>query len=152
MFTFNNLPPSAVKNVAVLNNVFLNCAKIPSSRTALLMGLPTDTFTMGSYGDNVSVVIDYNCMAAGREGSTKVSIKGQQRTYEEWVRTSGCQRRGVFLDPLLDERHRPRGPTSPLVDAGVDLSHVFQVDCTGLARPQGKAWDIGAYERPISPR
>jgi hypothetical protein len=34
------------------------------------------------------------------------------------------------------------------LDVGVDLSgYQFNVDRAGVTRPQGAAWDIGAYER-----
>ena len=33
------------------NNVFHNCAQTAGSRSAVLMGLATDTFTTGSHGD-----------------------------------------------------------------------------------------------------
>ena len=35
---------------------------------------------------------------------------------------------------------------SPAIDAGADISGAFVVDKVGTSRPQGSAWDIGAYE------
>jgi hypothetical protein len=36
---------------------------------------------------------------------------------------------------------------SPLIDAGTDLSAVMDsVDIIGTSRPQGDAWDVGAFE------
>jgi len=35
---------------------------------------------------------------------------------------------------------------SPLIGKGVDLSSVFTTDKDGKSRPQGSAWDIGAYQ------
>jgi len=37
-------------------------------------------------------------------------------------------------------------PGSPAIDAGVDTSSVVKTDIEGTPRPQGKAFDIGAYE------
>ncbi len=49
-------------------------------------------------------------------------------------------------DPLLDDDHRP-GTGSPLIDAGADASTWgVTTDLEGTERPQGEAWDIGAYE------
>jgi hypothetical protein len=35
---------------------------------------------------------------------------------------------------------------SPAIDAGFSLSSIFTTDFAGTTRPQGSAWDIGAYE------
>lgn len=35
---------------------------------------------------------------------------------------------------------------SPAIDKGADLSSLFNIDYAGVSRPQGSAWDIGAYE------
>jgi hypothetical protein len=40
----------------------------------------------------------------------------------------------------------PANPTGSTVDAGFDISSIFSTDRLGLSRPQGSAWDIGAYE------
>ncbi len=49
-------------------------------------------------------------------------------------------------DPLLDDEGRP-GDGSPLIDAGADASdYGVTQDIEGTERPQGDAWDIGAYE------
>lgn len=37
-------------------------------------------------------------------------------------------------------------PNSPAKDHGVSLSSTFSTDVLGISRPQGSAWDIGAYE------
>ena len=42
--------------------------------------------------------------------------------------------------------YRPSTAGSPGVDAGADLSFLFDFDREGSGRPQGSAWDIGAYE------
>jgi hypothetical protein len=35
---------------------------------------------------------------------------------------------------------------SPAINRGADLSSLFINDKFGTLRPQGQAWDIGAYE------
>jgi len=40
--------------------------------------------------------------------------------------------------------------TADLVDAGADLSGTFSVDIVGTSRPQGSAWDIGAFEYVVA--
>ncbi len=40
-------------------------------------------------------------------------------------------------------------PGSPLIDKGMALTDILTEDITGLERPQGNSWDIGAYEHPF---
>ena len=40
----------------------------------------------------------------------------------------------------------PTSSSSPTVNTGISLSSVFTIDRNGVSRPQGSAWDIGAYE------
>ncbi len=62
-----------------------------------------------------------------------------------------CQRTetgSVNADPLLDANYVP-GAGSPAIDAGVDPATVgvtLTTDYSGSPRPQGAAYDIGAYE------
>jgi hypothetical protein len=50
----------------------------------------------------------------------------------------------------LDGNYKPTALSSSgvghVVDGGIDLSLVFNTDYTGIPRPQGGGWDIGAYE------
>ena len=48
-----------------------------------------------------------------------------------------------FVDPAGHDFHM-KSPSSA-IDAGVAVSG-FSVDCTGVPRPQGSGWDLGAYE------
>jgi hypothetical protein len=41
--------------------------------------------------------------------------------------------------------------SSPAINKGADLGPLYAQDIQGLARPQGAAWDMGAYETVISP-
>jgi hypothetical protein len=67
-----------------------------------------------------------------------------------------CQRTetgSVNADPLLDANHAP-GAGSPAIDAGVDPAIVgvtLTTDYNGNLRPQGAAYDIGAYEFVVAP-
>jgi len=36
--------------------------------------------------------------------------------------------------------------SSPAKDAGINLGYLYSTDLDGIPRPQGSAWDIGAYE------
>jgi len=41
---------------------------------------------------------------------------------------------------------KPTKASGSTVDAGLNLSNVFNTDKDGVSRPQGSGWDIGAYE------
>lgn len=54
----------------------------------------------------------------------------------------------LVADPFEDSTNDDYRPAagSVLIDAGVDLSVDFSTDIVGTTRPQGSAWDIGAFE------
>ena len=52
----------------------------------------------------------------------------------------------LYMSPEGLAKFPPSG-TSPTVDQGTSLAPLFTTDILGVTRPQGKAWDIGAYER-----
>jgi hypothetical protein len=59
----------------------------------------------------------------------------------------------ILTDPLLDVLFVP-GVGSPAIDAGVDPATIgltITTDLSGNARPQGAAYDIGAYEVEAAP-
>jgi hypothetical protein len=49
-----------------------------------------------------------------------------------------------FVNAAAEDFHLTSG--SPAKDAGTSLSGTFTTDYDGIARPQGSAWDIGAFE------
>jgi hypothetical protein len=67
-------------------------------------------------------------------------------TFPEWKKGLKVDDHSLFTDPLLDEenQYKPRAG-SPAFDRGENLLEV-KTDFAGVARPQGAAYDIGAYE------
>ncbi|MFP4016787.1 MAG: DUF1565 domain-containing protein [Halanaerobiales bacterium] len=57
----------------------------------------------------------------------------------------------AYIDPIDNPerfalREGTAGNPNPAVDAGEDLSDLFNTDIRGVPRPQGAGWDIGPYE------
>ena len=91
---------------------------------------------------------DYNLYwnaNAGSPGSLVVSAAGSGRTLAQ-MRSLGADQHSLEVNPNLNTSTLAPNAGSPALDAGTDLSSVFTMDRTGLARPQGARWDIGAYE------
>ncbi len=67
-------------------------------------------------------------------------------TFPEWKQGLKVDGRSLFADPSLDENRlfKPRAG-SPAFDRGETVAEV-KTDYTGVARPQGVAYDIGAHE------
>jgi len=84
-----------------------------------------------------------------RYGSTTVPFKwnGTVCNFTYWNTTLGFDtfNHTQNTDPLLTNYYPEVG--SPLINTGLDLSATgFSDDKNGVTRPQGSAWDIGAYE------
>lgn len=69
-------------------------------------------------------------------------------SYDSWNdwKVAGYDSNSFYADPSLDSNYRSLDASSPGVDTGIDLSSTFNADLLGISRPQGSAWDIGAYE------
>jgi len=81
-----------------------------------------------------------NCLFFGNTLQNGNAADNTQRPAEE----TGS----VLADPLLDANYVP-GAGSPAIDAGADVSaEGVTTDYNGDPRPQGAAYDIGAYEAP----
>lgn len=84
-----------------------------------------------------------------REFSTK-KVSSSYWTFAEWRSAMNADGHSRTVDPLLDsaDLYRPQ-QGSPVVDAGETLTEV-PVDYSGVARPEGAGYDIGAHERAAS--
>ena len=75
-----------------------------------------------------------------------MSVNGNNSSWSHWTSQGFDDDNGLNTHPGLDGDLRPDSDNDPSVDAGTIVGF-FSTDITGLHRPQGPAWDIGAYER-----
>jgi parallel beta-helix repeat protein len=81
-------------------------------------------------------------------GSGAISlVGGTQRTWAQHQAAGHDKPKGVNANPDYNSSDQYRlNPTSPCINAGVDLSTYFTTDRDGNTRPSGTGWDIGAYQ------
>lgn len=94
----------------------------------------------------------YNCVAYGQSeaGFNGSFGGGDYNASEDGSAPDDGNSITLTSDPFEDSANDDYTPASgsDLVDAGDDLSAVMDaVDIIGTSRPQGSAWDIGAFER-----
>jgi hypothetical protein len=95
--------------------------------------LHTSTSPVITYSQTSSFTEDYNAVyQAGGSGANKITLTGGQLA-------------GLFTNRAGRDYSLASG--SALLNVGVTIG-TFKADRIGTARPQGAAWDIGAYERP----
>ena len=134
-----------VEDVLVYNNI-INGAGIATTNA---MTVDVGTHTIGSDGDSVDVIIDYNIFYAGDAGTTDIGYNGAV-AYTTFKTNSNCQ--DTDASSPVDPKNNSNGTLqsdSPAIGAGKDLSALcstvseFCNDKNGNAR---SAWAIGADE------
>jgi hypothetical protein len=138
----NLFPNNAtISGVQVLNNVVHNCYKMGGGQA---LNIGKGSFTVGSYNSGADMVIDYNNVSPGTQGTTTVGFKGTIYRYAAWKSLSNAQANvSGNNDPLLDTNFKPTA-NSCTNRKGVNLSTYFTRDKNGSLRPA--AWTMGAYE------
>jgi len=150
MQTSGTNPP---QNIRIKNNIFYDTRATASN-----------VMVHGESSDAIPTELDYNIYVTGNTKNDILRFDGIYgwRTLAEIQATPGWELNGQQIDPQFVNISYGIGvnshlndmqiqPTSPAKDAGVSLSGDFTTDKTGLTRPQGAAWDIGAYEVRVPP-
>lgn len=70
--------------------------------------------------------------------------------FRHWRAGTPFDRHSILADPKLDlARKLMPLPGSPVIDAGMPVGDAVPTDYLGTPRPQGRAFDLGAYERKV---
>lgn len=130
-----NTKPGAV----VQNNILYNCY----SSVAIY---PSTTVTS---------VIDYNLYYPAQTSFNNALINpvggsfSFRSTLAKWQADTGYDMYSSIANPQFVDvmsRNFRLSATSPAINSGVSGAQYFNLDHDGVYRPQGGAWDIGAYE------
>jgi hypothetical protein len=141
---FADLVSDSVDNVIIENNIFTDCGRFPMLESSV--GLADTGLSYGPHGSDVDIIFDYNVYHGEKADYFYYGSGDRRHTYEEFKTNTGCQEYDITIDPELNTGYAPTDHSSPVVDAGVDLSEYFDFDKNGFTRPQGVSWDMGVCE------
>ncbi len=147
--------PTASGN-EIKNNIFFNCGG-GSSSTPIIYIANSSAFTSGSFAFDANIYYRPS-------GQQYIVFRGTNYTAPNWIaayepkgKTNLVAFGNYSAFSPNNEFHLQASDTAAK-DSGVDLSAYFSTDKDGKPRPQGSAWDIGAYEygsstnsRPMAP-
>ena len=125
---YNTTP--TVRNFVVENNIYYN-------------SMPP-YIASESGASQANFTFDYNAVYAGSSGSTTFSVFGSAPS-QPHLRSGNVQFASYSPRNAANDYHLKSTDTVAL-DQGTSLATLFTTDKDGISRPQGAAWDIGAFE------
>ena len=133
-----NMHRTPSRNVAIANNVVV----VLSERPLVFV----HALGVARVGD---MSCDYNLYYQPR-GRYRFWYEPEKRywdSFEHWRSGTSFDAHSILADPRLDltKKLTPL-PGSPVIDAGFPLPDAVPTDYAGTPRPQGTAFDLGAYE------
>ncbi len=134
--------PGAVPNVSILNNTFANGN--PYSEGQIIIGASTTNARIENniFSDPLVAAINFY---SGTHGNLTVANNLSSLALATLTPPSARFEGNIEgVDPMLTASLQPDS-ASPAIDKGLSLPEVA-ADIIGTTRPQGGAWDIGAYE------
>ncbi len=134
-----NYGNGAIKNITIKNNII-----DPQSADAIFIDIPSSVIS----GWNDGFVCDYNIYGDSHTANP-FNWNDIPETYTDWRTLKYGDTNSVVpeYNPGLNATYYPDSATDSCVNVGVNLSATgFADDKDGVLRPQGSAWDLGAYE------
>lgn len=131
-------------NPLVINNRFYRIIDGP----AILTGPTTPALTNGRFDNNTFFDIGGNCFqlsdASGNQIRNNIMFNvGGTISGSGFSASNNITSNPLFVDAAAGDFHLQAGSIAR--DAGITLAHV-PTDADGVLRPQGTAYDVGAYE------
>ena len=135
---------SYLSNSKINNNIFYN-THTQAFGTAVIIGMIYDPLSDG-------VEFKNNMIHPGNNGQSTVSWDGISYSDEVSLNNApgasgnryALPSFAGYLEYASTDLHLNAGSNG--IDDGIDMSPYFTTDFDGISRPQGSAWDIGAYE------
>ena len=94
---------------------------------------------------------DYNVVGRFEDAGTMIGLTEWRKRFGQDTHSIQADMRALFVDPRLQGKADfSLKPTATAVDAGIPLTEVSN-DIRGVPRPQGRGYDIGAYEHAKEP-
>jgi hypothetical protein len=128
---------STINNCTFVNNTAENGGGIYIVETDESKFLITNNIF---WQNSVNYTVSHNAIEGGYEGFANINLSSEN---------AGFKNSPYFTDP--DNHDYSLQSPSPCIDAGVYWNASCETDITGQLRPQGKGWDIGAYEYNSGP-
>jgi|Deesub1362A_J573_1020465.scaffolds.fasta_scaffold00004_245 hypothetical protein len=155
VLAFNTYNANPVSNVIIANNIIYNGCLNNIGSNRYLIGLShLDGITTGSFGDTPTpdIIWDYNLVDVSNSDTIMATYNDKPYNYNDWKSVSGCDANGVTSDPTFVnwiegnavDLHLDATDTAAINQGRTRTE--FSDDYDGITRPQGNAWDIGAYE------
>lgn len=166
LYIYNNIIKNTVGNsVNILNTenayfygntvwagggVHLNIAAEPGEGPIFVRNNILQPFaSQRAYDTYGEVYEDHNIMTNNDFTSAVVNYNAVTMTVAAYKTASGQGSGTITSDPLLTGTDLDIPITSPAINVGADLGPDYATDYSGLSRPRGQGWDIGAHEYPI---
>lgn len=115
---------------------------VRSVNTLPLISVGPNSAASGPVMDLATFSCDYNDYYGG--SASPFIWNGTAMNFSTWKSTTSQDAHSITTAPSLDGNLMPTLGAN-VIDAGTTLSG-FSVDKNSVTRPQGSAWDIGAYE------
>lgn len=138
-FTNGAIALKHAEDVKIFNNVFAspgNAIHIENSR----WGDPATPSRLVDVKNNLFYAVGVPLTASGTSSFGTISHNAY------WKTSAGKDNHPTKGNPRVDAATFIPQPGSPLIGSGLDLSSYFNLDRRGAMRPQGRGWDIGAFQ------
>ena len=128
------------QNVYFMNNI-IDATLSPTYNTTRITWANTSPIWSQINGNLYGTLVDYNNVLMSNYTMAQLNALGAETI---GVSANRWNVNPLFINSTANDYTLQSG--SPAINAGATLGAPYNVDILGVSRPQGAAWDIGAYE------